>query len=223
MTMSVALGDIDGDKDLDLVLGNTGTSSRLYKNDGKGHFGSGINVTPADRTQQVVLADVNGDKRLDLLTANLGGPNKVFLNNGVGGFGAGTNIGAQTDFTTSLAVGDVDRDGRRDVIAGNNRPSLGAAGSVSDWHFDHIVDAHVNDGASITTDQSLLITAADRTDVAAIGRGGVGQPCRRRAFGRRDHHQPQRHCGDRRRGRPGARAGERGLPLATGVIVSAAS
>src|SRR5262249_27154194 len=96
VTMSVALGDIDGDKDLDLIVGNAGAASRLYKNDGKGKFGPGVNITPADQTQQVVLADVNGDKKLDLLTANLGGPNKVFLNNGVGGFGSGTNIGAQT-------------------------------------------------------------------------------------------------------------------------------
>lgn len=223
-TMSVALGDIDGDKDLDLVVGNAGSASRLYKNDGKGKFSNGISVTPADQTQQVVLADVNGDSKLDLLTANLGAANKVFLNNGAGGFRAGTNIGTQTDFTSSLAVGEVDRDGRRDVIAGNNRPSIGAAGSVSVWQLDHTAAATVNDGASITTDQSLLITAADRADVAAItgaAASGLQTGVGLSAGSTNIKRNVVASIGDAdilARGPANA-----GLPFATGIIVSAAS
>lgn len=77
-TVHMALGDVDGDGDLDLVVCN-GTEgvyrskylhqNRLYLNDGSGSF---VDVTathlPAsvDPSQRVILGDVDGDGDLDL-------------------------------------------------------------------------------------------------------------------------------------------------------------
>src|SRR2546423_5188302 len=65
--------DIDGDGDLDLLVNSMGRGTRVFENDGKGHFNevtaqSGV----ASRTDgmSMALADVDGDGDLDLYVAN---------------------------------------------------------------------------------------------------------------------------------------------------------
>src|SRR3990172_8365531 len=85
-TVSVALGDVDGDGDLDLVTGNVSTPNRLYLNNGTiNPFGNtaGIDITTdADHTNTVLLGDVDSDGDLDLVAANNGTPSRLYLNNG---------------------------------------------------------------------------------------------------------------------------------------------
>ena len=68
------VGDVDGDRDLDLVVGNSGAPNRLYRNDGRGLFSEGENISADSRlTQSVVLIDMDRDDDLDLVVGNIVG------------------------------------------------------------------------------------------------------------------------------------------------------
>ena len=71
-TTGAAFADVDGDTDLDLLVGTLGGPLCLLQNDGKGHFtditaGSGLDSGFAATT--LTLADVDGDADLDLYVA----------------------------------------------------------------------------------------------------------------------------------------------------------
>jgi hypothetical protein len=64
--------DVDGNGTLDLLVNGIGVGTRLFLNDGKGHFHEGSHsglVTKYGATT-LALADVNGDGYLDLYVAN---------------------------------------------------------------------------------------------------------------------------------------------------------
>ena len=74
LATGVMLEDVDGDKDLDLLVNVNSAGTRLWHNDGKGHFTEStpaIFSSPTGPTS-FSLADINGDHRLDLYVANYG-------------------------------------------------------------------------------------------------------------------------------------------------------
>ncbi len=83
----VALGDIDGDQDVDLVFGNDGPTT-LHLNDGQGVFSASERLPRfADDTRSLLLVDLDGDRDLDVVTVNYAAPSRRFLNSGTGEFG----------------------------------------------------------------------------------------------------------------------------------------
>jgi len=127
LTAAVALGDVDGDKDLDLVTGDWGnwtfhgpTNRRLYLNDGKGNFKdvtASRLPTDNDSTLGLVMGDVDGDRDLDLVFAN-GPKNRLFLNDGKGKFSDASSRLPKGSGAT-VAKGDVDGDGDLDLVFGD--------------------------------------------------------------------------------------------------------
>lgn len=130
-TSAVELGDVDGDGDLDAVLGNTGGSpSALYANDGAGLFSlavpalpSGVETAPED----LLLVDLELDGDLDLLIANglrtspqpiVLLPDLLFTNEGAGVFVDASHRLPSTDgLGRQIGAADVDGNGTVDIVS----------------------------------------------------------------------------------------------------------
>jgi hypothetical protein len=107
---------------------------------------------------------VDDDGDLDLLAGNRGQLNKFYLNDGVdpegtfNGFPNGKAITLDTDDTFSIALGDMDRDGDLDLVAGNR---------------DQANTLYLNDGSGgfgIVVDIS---NDTDKTSSLALGDGDL--------------------------------------------------
>ncbi len=119
---SVALGDLDGDNHLDVVIaGNKddGTPvTKIYSNDGSGAFTEINTSLTGVRNGSVALGDLNGDNRIDLAitgTNASGTPTTTLYSNDGGGSFTAMNAGL-TDLTNgSVALGDLNGDNHIDV------------------------------------------------------------------------------------------------------------
>lgn len=73
-TQGIALADLDGDQDLDLVFGNETPPNRLLINDGRGRFSEQserLDLPVLLHTRQVLAFDATGDGRPDIVFCNL--------------------------------------------------------------------------------------------------------------------------------------------------------
>lgn len=179
-TTSLATEDVDGDGDLDALIGNSShfQSARLYLNDGAGVF---TDVTASQlpssklRTTSVALEDVDGDGDRDALIGKqaywgllCGWPapcypywysgSRLYLNNGSGVFTDATSghLPSSGGSTRSLAFEDVDGDGDRDLLIGDQghrQPELWFyMPRRSEWWYLDQDRLYVNDGAGVFTE-----------------------------------------------------------------------
>jgi len=118
-SFGVALGDVDGDGDLDAFVANQADPNKVWLNDGNGIFtDSGQSLGSSD-SFGVALGDVDGDGDLDAFVANYAGHNKVWLNGGSGIFtDSGQSLGDSP--SVDVALGDVDGDGDLDAFVAND-------------------------------------------------------------------------------------------------------
>ena len=121
-SFGVALGDLDGDGDLDAFAANHQGANKVWLNDSQGTFTATAQSLGSGDSQAVVLGDLDGDGDLDAFVGNWLQGNKVWLNDGSGSFtDSGQSLG--TARTRALALGDLDGDGDLDVYAAcSNEP-----------------------------------------------------------------------------------------------------
>jgi hypothetical protein len=136
-THNLALGDIDGDGDLDAYLANingapTTGGPRFYLNNGSGVFTEATDRLPADianRTNglnytSAYLLDLNGDGRADLVLggADAGPQNEILINDGTGRFTRNSRyvlppklFGPKAS-TVAITAADLNADGAPDLL-----------------------------------------------------------------------------------------------------------
>jgi hypothetical protein len=114
------LGDVNGDKKLDLVLaGSNETTAALQVHT---YFGKGNGTFEPFVTADVncygyfAMADLNGDGRSDLL-CDLNGKQTFYSSNGNGSYTKGTVFSASS--TNGIVLADLNKDGTRDAILMN--------------------------------------------------------------------------------------------------------
>ncbi len=127
-------GDVDGDGDLDAVLAdwgpgnnmtNDGGRTRLWLNDGTGHFADGTEAwMPALRVRfswDLELADVDNDDDLDVLVSCKRCPgSSLFRNDGTGRFTEDARAVPQYTNNYEFEPMDLDGDGFLDLVTMND-------------------------------------------------------------------------------------------------------
>ncbi|HUR20076.1 MAG TPA: VCBS repeat-containing protein [Vicinamibacterales bacterium] len=127
------LMDLDGDSFLDIVTINDGEivkeggSNRrehVFRNDGKGRFRDATaqwwlpseNIGEDDN--MVAFLDYDSDGDADFVIGSLSGPDRLMINDGKGHLTVALDVfvGPDTPGTLGLALGDLDGDGRMDVV-----------------------------------------------------------------------------------------------------------
>lgn len=128
---SIALGDLDGDGDLDLAVAVTGADIvETFRNNGDATFVF-TGEFPTDGPQAIDIGDLNDDGLGDLVVANrLLDAVSVWINNGNGTFGQSITYDCGVR-PISVAIGDLDGDGDPDLAVGNFGSSFDHGTTVS--------------------------------------------------------------------------------------------
>ncbi len=186
---AIAHLDMDGDGDLDLVVGRQQQRNGAFRNDGDGRFSridAGDLDNLAGKATDIAVFDADGDSDLDLVVANgdwpyIPGPypgapteptsrNALYLNNGSGVYQL-VNAGDLDDTTQNsqtLVAFDADGDGDIDLAVGNSQRTYSGGGDRNQFFLN---DGH---GRFTLTPNEVFANSNSTTVMAAFDADGDG-------------------------------------------------
>ncbi len=120
-SLSAALGDFNGDGQLDIAVANFGLATvSIFLGGGNGTFQAAGSYSAGLEPRVVASADFNGDGVLDLIVVNQSsGTVSILLGNGDGSFQSPTSYSAGSN-PVGLAVSDFNGDGKPDVAVADS-------------------------------------------------------------------------------------------------------
>ena len=175
----IAVGDIDGDGKLDIVTGNANAATvSIFTNSstsGNISFASHTDFSTGTSTVPIAIAltDLDGDGKLDISVAGASPTNVVSLLRNLSTSG-NVNFYATVNYATglapySVAIGDIDGDGKPDIAVANANSS--SVSVLRNQIGEPVITSFTPTAQS--TGQSVIISGANFTGTTSVTFGGV--------------------------------------------------
>jgi len=156
----VAIGDLDGDGKPDLAVTNSGSATvSVFRNNSTtgaitiGSFAAKVDFAAGTNPRGIAIGDLDGDGKPELVVTNNGSATvSVFRNISTVGTINASSFATKVDFSTgtnpqSVAIGDLDGDGKPDMAVTNNGSAtvsilrnISSVGSITTGSFAAKVD-----------------------------------------------------------------------------------
>jgi hypothetical protein len=129
--VSLAVGDFNGDGFTDVAVGVSSNGVYVLLGRASGTLGAPVKIDASSQPSSLAAADLNGDGRADLVIADQGflspgtsqqvnGALHVYFGNANGTFTAAAAPAITATNYSLVAIGDLNKDGKPDLIVGGN-------------------------------------------------------------------------------------------------------
>jgi hypothetical protein len=125
---SPALGDIDGDGDIEIVVGSSDDKVYAWHHDGTSVYGWPKAIGGGLYKSSPALGDIDGDGDIEIVLGSNDG--KVYAWHHDGTLVTGWPKATDSQVTSSPALGDIDGDGDIEIVVGSSDDKVYA------WHYD---------------------------------------------------------------------------------------